>query len=189
MSVEVTAFKEANAIPVSLKKQIIACYHDYFPPRIFEGKNPNDWFERGEDKPVRFVLLENEAVVSHVGVITREVTVNGTRFRLAGLGGIFTRTGYRKRGFGSRIIRAAMEYVNKNEYDVAVLFCMPENRLFYEKLGFQVLPNQLILVGKDRKSAKSLPKEELCMIYYLSEKSKHYKQLFKKIPIFFGEEW
>lgn len=189
MHPKVVAFKEPSAIPISLKTQIIVCYHDYFPPRIFKRKDPNDWFERDANKPVRFVMLGNQTILSHGCVITREVEVNEVQFNLAGLGGIFTRVGHRKKGLGTRVVRTAMEYMNSNNYDIAVLFCLPKNQQFYKNLDWQVLRNQHILVGKDKETAKPLPKKELCMIRYLSEKSKRYKPLFEKMPIFFGEEW
>lgn len=189
MHPKIVAFKEPSAIPVSAKAQIIARYHDYFPPHIFEGKDDDGWFEDDTDKLVRFVMFEDGSVISHAAVITRLVEVDGIPFNLAGLGGIFTRTGYRKKGFSSQVIRAAMEYMSSNDFDITVLFCLPKNQQFYKNLGWQVLRNRNILVGKDKETAKPLPKEEVCMIRYLSEKSKRHASLFERAPIFFGKEW
>ncbi len=187
---EVITYLDGNTgLPPDIKHQIIGYYHTYFPPKIYEGRNPDDWFERAGDQPVRFVMLQGNTVISHASVISRAIDVNGEQFRVAGLGGVFTKKTYRNKGHGSHVVRATMKSMDDGSYDLGVLFCLPSNQRLYEKLGWMVFHNPHTLVGKDRATAKPLAKEEICMIRYLSQKSKQLRSLIENTAIYFGEEW
>ncbi len=186
---EVTTYLDTVQIPDWLKAQVITCYHEYYPPNTFEGRDPKDWFERATDKPVRFLIVQGKTMISHAAVITRTVEVDGVPFKVAGLGGVLTEKNHRGQGYGRHVVRAAMDFMDGKDDDLGALFCLPNNQRFYENLGWEVLHNPHILVGKDKETAHPHTNDELFMIRYLSPKSKQQRSLIENAPIFWGEEW
>jgi len=191
---KVVIYENGNNIEGGLKEQIIRGYHDYFPPEIWEGRDPNDWFEifnTDSSQPVRFVQLENGKVVSHVVVISRETNQEGINYKVAGLGGVYTDENHRKRGLGGETIGRAMDYMREENYDIGMLFCMPPLVDYYQKLGWEVFTGgpSSVLVGKNRDEAKSVAEGEVVMVRYISKKAQDHKKSIEKHPLFVGEEW
>ena len=52
---------------------------------------------------------ETEGVVCHVGMYRREVTWNGRKVRAGGIGGVLTREDFRRRGYASVALNAAIQ--------------------------------------------------------------------------------
>lgn len=186
----VSIYKNGNDIGEGLKRQIVKGYHAYFPPNIWEGKDPNDWFEKfNEDvvQPARFVRLDNDKIVSHAAVISRTVDHAGERLKLAGLGGVFTDEHHRGKNLGKQIVESATRYIDNEGYDLSVLFCMPHLKKFYERLGWEVVPNENVLV-ENKGEKNTVAKDEIVMARYVSKKAKLDKLTIDN-PLFVGEEW
>src|SRR5664279_3199046 len=55
------------------------------------------------------VQAEPEGVVCHVGIYRRDVTWNGLKVRAGGIGGVATRADFRRRGYASIALNAAIQ--------------------------------------------------------------------------------
>src|SRR5260370_28744789 len=61
-------------------------------------------------KDVRFVLYDNGEPVSHASILMHSVNVNGQPVSVAGLGGVVTVPGARRKGFARQLVQHAMRF-------------------------------------------------------------------------------
>jgi len=85
------------------------------------------------------VLVENDGeLVCHVGLYRREVTWNGRKLRVGGIGSVATHPDFRRRGLASIALDAAIHtFKDERATDFAMLFCEPHNASFYAGRGWK----------------------------------------------------
>lgn len=87
---------------------------------------------------LRVLVESDEQVVCHVGIYRREVTWNGRKLRAGGIGGVATHPDFRRRGFASVALNAAVQTLkDERATDFAMLFCEPHNVAFYAGRGWK----------------------------------------------------
>jgi GNAT superfamily N-acetyltransferase len=86
----------------------------------------------------RVVVSDVEGIRCHVGVFWRNGTFGGRAVRMAGIGGVMTSAGVRRKGFGGAALRRAAELMQEERIDFGLLFCEPHNERFYGNLGWHV---------------------------------------------------
>jgi aminoglycoside 2'-N-acetyltransferase I len=92
------------------------------------------------------VLVQTEAgeAVCHVGIYRREVTWNGRRMRAGGIGGVLTRESYRRHGYASVALNAAIQTLkHEGSTDFALLFCEPHQAPFYMGRGWKPFDGEI----------------------------------------------
>jgi aminoglycoside 2'-N-acetyltransferase I len=92
------------------------------------------------------VLVQDEAegVVCHVGIYRREVTWNGRKIRAGGIGGVLTAAKFRRRGYASIALDAAIQTLrDEGATDFALLFCEPRNVAFYTGRGWKPFEGEI----------------------------------------------
>lgn len=79
-----------------------------------------------------------DALACHVGIYFRTVIWNGHKVHAGGIGGVSTRDDFRRRGYASLALDAAVQTMRANEaVKFAILFCEPHNHAFYEARGWR----------------------------------------------------
>ena len=90
------------------------------------------------------VQVEPEGVVCHVGIYRREVTWNGRKVRAGGIGGVATHANFRRRGYASIALNAAIQTLkDEGATDFALLFCEPHNAPFYMARGWKPFEGEI----------------------------------------------
>ena len=88
------------------------------------------------------VMIEtpSDGLACHAGVYFRNMTWNGRKLHIGGVGGVSTRADCRRRGYASIALDAAIQTMRDRE-DVrfALLFCEPHNFAFYQSRGWHWL--------------------------------------------------
>ncbi len=81
-----------------------------------------------------------DAVVSLVGVLEREIKVGEKTIRVGGVGGVATQPAYQKRGYAGQLLKQT-EQLLKDELNVpfGLLVCDPELLQYYGKFGWQAM--------------------------------------------------
>ena len=79
-----------------------------------------------------FVMVDDGAVVSHVGALTRDISVLGCRMPVMSIGAVATCKSYRGQGLATRLMEAA---INKALEQDAVLMPISGGRGLYTRLG------------------------------------------------------
>ena len=85
------------------------------------------------------VLVEtpDDGLVCHVGLYFREVSWNGRRMHIGGIGGVMTHADHRRRGYASVALDAATRTMrDREDVQFVLLFCEPHNVAFYQSRGW-----------------------------------------------------
>ena len=87
---------------------------------------------------LRVIVQADDRPVCHVGIIRREGMWKGRKIHIGGIGGVATDPDFRRRGFASVALNAALQTLkDERATDFALLFCRPDNVDFYTKRGWK----------------------------------------------------
>lgn len=87
---------------------------------------------------LRVIVEADEQPVSHVGIYRRAGIWKGRPIRIGGIGGVATHPDFRRRGFASVALNAALQTLkDERATDFALLFCEPHNVAFYAARGWK----------------------------------------------------
>jgi aminoglycoside 2'-N-acetyltransferase I len=92
------------------------------------------------------VLLRAETgdLACHVGVFRRAIIWNGRKMRAGGIGGVATREAFRRRGYASIALEAAVQTLrDEGSIDFALLFCEPHHAPFYQRRGWKPFDGEI----------------------------------------------
>jgi predicted acetyltransferase len=113
-----------------------------WPPEVMEKLS---WGDLAFAYPDLRVLVESdERLVCHVGIYRRDITWNGRKLRVGGIGGVVTHPDYRGRGLASVALNAAVQTLkDERATDFALLFCEPHNAAFFAGRGWKPFAGEL----------------------------------------------
>ena len=87
--------------------------------------------------PTYFVLVVDDLLIAHAATIALDVEHAGQRWRMAGLGNVFTFPSFRGRGYGSQVVAAATGHILAGPADLGGLYCGQRRIGFYARHGWQ----------------------------------------------------
>lgn len=136
-------------------------------------------------QPQHFVVVEGDALYSAARVNRTTIQHQGQDYVVYGLGGVLTYPAFRKKGFGSWVVREATQYIHQQaDADIAVLWTATHNLPFYERLGWELMPDVQFIIG-DREQP-DVPDGHVLMLF-LSEMARANRENLEDKPIYFGE--
>ena len=107
---------------------------------VFHGGNPNPPTMK-DNFPMLFsdwnlnnlrVIVEDDKVVSHIGVSQREISVYGCRTRVGSIGAVCTHPDYRERGFATMLLEDTIKMLDT---DGATVMIISGGRGLYQRAG------------------------------------------------------
>ncbi len=116
-----------------------------------EGDEDDPFDEAGETLQFRpkerHVALRDDSgqLVASAGMTVADVEVGGARFPVVGLGGVIVNAACRGRGLARQVVGAALDRARSMGPDFAVLFCHPDRVGLYERLGFALLQEAVLV--------------------------------------------
>jgi GNAT superfamily N-acetyltransferase len=112
---------------------------------FFWGENifgSEDLRYKWRGKELHFLLEDGGRPVGHVGLLRHTVSAGGRAVRVAGVGGVVTRPEAQGHGLAQRGMRHAAEFFcHEWGVEFGFLFCRDALVAFYERLGWQVVPD------------------------------------------------
>ena len=138
--------------------------------------------------PVYFVLSEGGQVLSYARTIWAAVPHLGQSFKLYGLGDVATRPGFRRKGFGRRVVGGATAHVmSDREADAAVLLTEPKLEPFYRRIGWEYVPGLRVATGESGGCAAGAA---IPMALFLSARARAARAIFPRERLVLpGDEW
>ncbi|MBQ2788955.1 MAG: GNAT family N-acetyltransferase [Thermoguttaceae bacterium] len=149
---------DESQIDATLDREIRRFLVETFPNWADVFKTRRAWHDA---RPVRTVLATVSAapdldgapqrrVVGHVAVVERAITTCWNwRYAVAGVQGVSVAPDFRKTGLSTRLLDVALAESTALGYPFAVLFCREPLVPFYERNGWS-LPNDSMIMWKDR---------------------------------------
>jgi GNAT superfamily N-acetyltransferase len=162
-----------GALPDHLRWQAVSFMRVVWP--WIDGGLLREPYDRAL-RPVHFALVQGDLLISYAATIELDLKHAGARYRMAGLGNVFTFPSFRERGHGGRVVAAATEAIRAGAADVAALFCGERRVGFYARHGWQrvaVLPED----GGAR------------MMLFVSPRGVEARPAFEREPFRVAHEW
>jgi len=85
------------------------------------------------DREMTKVIEVDGKIVSHIGIVDRQIRIGSARLRMGGIGGVVTHPDYRKRNFARMLMNECIDFMRSRGFDVSMLFGIPN---FYPKFGY-----------------------------------------------------
>jgi predicted acetyltransferase len=128
--------------------QVEPLFKRVWPPEVMEKLS---WAHIIFAHPELRVLVESDGqVICHVGIYRREVTWNGRKLRVGGIGGVVTHPDHRGRGLASVALNAAIQTLkDERATDFALLFCESHNAAFYVGRGWKPFAGEVYAEQQD----------------------------------------
>lgn len=113
-------------------------------------------------KDVHFLIYEDGKPASHASILRHEIAVGGKPLMVAGLGGVVTHPEAQGKGYARRLVRHASEFFEREwEVEAGLLFCLKRMVTYYGALGWQLLPEKVII---DQPSGKIVSPLEVMVL-------------------------
>lgn len=92
------------------------------------------------------LVREGEQIVAHVGVLVRDVLLDGRGVHVGGIGGVMTHPDRRGRGYASAALARAIAHLAADpELAFALLTCPPARAPFYRGRGWWPFVGRLLV--------------------------------------------
>ena len=105
----------------------------------------NDLNLHWRPKDLHFLLQVSGETVSHVGVLTHEISIDGNAVRVGGVGGVVTPPAWQKRGYARALMQHAARFFETAHVDAGFLFCLPRRVPFYESQGWRLVKYPVLI--------------------------------------------
>ncbi len=128
----------ARCFPDSPEKfQFRRVWHNVSPEYTVLVREKQDGEEPGNDR---------SAIIGHVGVVVRTITTTWNwRYNVASIQGVSVAESHRHAGLAIRMIDRALDEARQRGYLYAVLFCKETLVSFYEKQGWRLTDDSVIM--------------------------------------------
>lgn len=101
-----------------------------------------------------FCATEKHEIIGYVGVVSWDIEVKGTIFKMCGLSCVCTHPAHRRQGIGTTLVRKTTEWIMQyGKFDIGLFSCSQKNTSFYEHIGLWKRCPNLTLKESDREGA------------------------------------
>ncbi len=109
----------------------------------------------------------NNRILSHVGVVDRNIRVGDKVVRIAGMQNVFVLPEYRGQGLCDALMKEAMNRAAEYGFDYGFLFCIPEIENVYRRCGWIKLPHTFIHLTDESGIDRVLSGKNIAMYFPL----------------------
>ena len=134
---------------------------------------------------LHFVLSDEDVLISHAIVASREIEHAGEKYNVSGLSSVFCYPTHRGKGFGEQVVTAGTEHIRaSHDVDFALLFCGERVRSLYERVGWELIAAPRIYFGE--KANPKLFNDGFVMGIFLSDKGRAIRPVIEQEPVYVG---
>jgi predicted N-acetyltransferase YhbS len=134
------------------------------------------------------VMVEQHVLMSHARVSWIEMEHSGQRYKLYCLGDVLTYPGFRRKGYGAKVVAAATDLIRQDATaDAAILFTDPELGGFYGQSGWEHIPGFSYILGNP---AEPVNYNAFAMMLFFSPQAKQHRADFATQTVYLpGYAW
>lgn len=143
-TLRVTTFKEAD-VPGVLRVQMVR-----LQDRVWPGDEPSDgrpWHDPALAPLSMLLVRDDNTVLAALDILSKELEHAGERWSASGLAAVVTDEAERGRGHGSQLVGEAYKRIESSGVDIGLFTCDAPLQAFYERAGWEHLPNTVLIGG------------------------------------------
>ena len=115
-------------------------------------------------RPEYSVVHRDEGgMTAHVGIVVRDVLVDGHEVRIAGIQNLAVAPDVRGKGLASELMRAAMREAQTRGIPFGLLFCLPSLDPFYARLGWRRIEAEVTMLDETGRRVP-IPGKNIAMV-------------------------
>jgi aminoglycoside 2'-N-acetyltransferase I len=116
-----------------------------YPPEVLATR-PGRYLQWAPPQWSVLVWSEEDRLIAHVGIVTREGTLDEVPVKIGGIGGVKTHPQAQGRGYASAALcRAATALQDDHHVAFSLLVCQEHLLPFYGRLGWLPFPGRLVV--------------------------------------------
>lgn len=151
----------SHALDKKIKESLCLCFPDdqgtFSVTRAWHNSVPS-WSLYSE---------ENNRIISHIGVVDRNIRIGDKVIRVAGMQNVFVLPEFRGQGLCGVLMKEAMDKAADYGFDYGFLFCIPEIEKVYVRCGWFKLPHISVLLTDESGKESVLPSNSIAMCFPL----------------------
>jgi GNAT superfamily N-acetyltransferase len=185
VSMRIVAYPEAG-VPLELRLQVVALQDEAWPGTAPSGPEP--WHDPALS-PLSMLLVRDRVVLSALDILSKELEHAGHRFAASGLSAVVTGRANQGRGYGSRLVAAAREQIERSGSDLGIFTCDRHLQAFYERAGWEVLPGTVLVGGTREAPFPSDQFDKVTMARFFTPRASTLAGTFvgSRIPLYPGD--
>ena len=170
-----------NEVPTELRAQVLAIRNDTWPELGDKGHDP-------ALDPVSMLLMEGDAVVAALDILSKPIEHAGETFAASGLSTVITASHMRRRGLGAELVRAARAKIQRDGADLGIFTCDTPLRGFYEGCGWEVIPGAVLVGGTQAEPFPSDRFDKVVLASFFTDHAKRHASSFEgaRIALYSG---
>lgn len=184
--VRVVTYPESE-VPRHLRLQMVMLQDEAWPSSSEPTLAP--WHDPALD-PLSVLLLDgDDAVLSTLDILSKEIAHKGETYRASGISAMVTRRDARRSGFGRVLAREARDVMAERRADIGIFTCDSSLRPFYEASGWEGLPGTVLIGGTPADPFPSDRFDKVTMACFFSRKARAAKADFVqgRVELYPGE--
>lgn len=178
---------ENGELPPLLKYQVLSFQRVIWPEGFTGDLRYRDWITSPEYESRHLLYVAEDLVVSHLEIVHRHLTHEGTTYKAFAPTGVLTFPSFRCEGWAGKLVEKASRWIEGSDADLGLICCSPEKEGFYAKSsGWDPVPEAKVVVGPDRDRADLLP--DVVLARFLTDKAQQRQDAFRRTPLWLKDE-
>lgn len=163
---------EERELSVETDQEIRNALCKCFPDDCNVFRTSRAW--HGSSPEYSVIVVHDEKIIAHVGVVNREISVGGAAavtavaaLTVAGIQNVFVFPEHRGKGLVDKIMQEAMNVAAEKKFDCGLLFCVPALEKIYSRCSWKTLTERKLIRINEEGNEVSIPGKNIAMFYPL----------------------
>ncbi|MGH3501009.1 MAG: GNAT family N-acetyltransferase [Nocardioidaceae bacterium] len=182
------AFQEHSDadLPDVLRAQVLSFLRIVWPEGFMGPLRFRDWTSEPDQDAYHLLYAADSVLVSHLEIITTTVCVGGERFGVQAPTAVMTYPAFRGEGWASRLVAEAASRIDRGAAEVGVLTCGRGLVEFFERSGWEPIPQTTIIAGPDGETWQS---DDVLLMRSTGPRSSEFHTAVQNYPMRVADEW
>lgn len=162
----IVSYPEAE-VPLDLRIQVAHLQRQAWPSE--QPLKPEPWHDPALH-PLTVLLVDHGRVLAALDILSKDIVHRGESFSAGGLSAVVTAEEQRGKGYGHEIVAAARRLMETRGIDLGIFTCDRYLRAFYERAGWRLLPDTVLIGGTPENPFPSDQFDKVTMASFFSRR-------------------